>query len=179
MVVSWAGLAVTNAPLSLDIDVSGLNDVVADVDAFPQDVGRELTIAMESSLQLLEGQVKTRTPVNVGKLRDSIGHSIISQFPNLIGQVGTPLVYGIVMEEGRKPGARMPPVDAIKLWVVRKLGIPADEAEGVAWAVAKSIAKKGIEGKHMFKEGLEVSEPHINTLFDNAIARSVARFNAS
>ena len=165
--------------LILDIDVSGLEDVQADIDAFPQDVGRELTVAMEAALQLLEGQVKVRTPVNIGPLRDSITHSIVSPFPNLVGQVGTPLVYGIVMEEGRKPGAKMPPVDAIKLWVVRKLGIPPEDADSVAFLVARSIARKGIEGKHMFREGLEVSEQPINQLFNNAIARSVQRFNQS
>ena len=165
--------------LQLDIALEGMEDVIADVDEFPQSVGRELSVAMEASLQLLEGQVATRTPVNTGQLRSSITHQVTSPFPNLAGVVGSPLPYAIVMEEGRKPGAKMPPVDAIKLWVVRKLGIPAQEADSVAFLVARSIAKKGTKGRHMFKEGLEVSEPHIKQLFDSAIARSVARFNQS
>ena len=165
--------------LILDLDISGLQDATADLEAYPQWLGKELTVAMESGLQLLEGQVAERTPVNFGTLRGSISHQIMSPFPNLIGRVGSPLPYAIVMEEGRKPGARMPPVDAIKLWVVRKLQVPPDEAESVAWAVAKSIAKKGIEGKHMFKEGLEASEPHIKRLFDSAIGRATQRFNQS
>ncbi len=163
--------------LILDIDLTGIDETVANIDGFPADLGRELGIAMESSLQLLQGQVSDRAPVNVGALRDSINHQIISPFPNLVGAVGTPLLYGVVMEHGREPGGKMPPVDAIKLWVVRKLGLSGDEATSVAWAVAKSIAKKGIEGRHYFKEGLEASEPHINTLFEGAVGRATARAN--
>jgi hypothetical protein len=163
--------------LSLDVSLKGLEETAASVDAYPQFVSQELNVAMEAALQLLEGQVAARTPVNTGQLRQSITHQILSPFPNLIGQVGSPLPYAPVMEEGRRPGAKMPPVDAIKLWVVRKLGIPPEEADGVAFVIARSIARKGIEGRHMFQEGLEVSEPHINRLFDDAIARSVARFN--
>ena len=163
--------------LILDIDLTGVEEAIANIDGFPSDLGRELTLAMKSSLQFLEGQVSTRAPVNVGPLRDSITHQIITPFPNLVGSVGSPLVYAPVMEYGRKPGGKMPPVDAIKLWVIRKLQVPIEEAESVAWAVAKHIAKHGIEGKHYFKEGLEASEPHINTLFANAVARATARAN--
>jgi hypothetical protein len=164
--------------LVLDVSVSGLEETAASVDAYPQFVSQELNVAMEASLQFAEGQIAARTPVGVsGNLRKGLNHQILSPFPNLVGSVGSPQPYAPVMEEGRRPGAKMPPVDAIKIWVVRKLGVPPEEADGVAFVIARSIARKGIEGRHMFKEGLEVSEPHINRLFDEAIARSVARFN--
>lgn len=174
--------------LQLDIALEGMEDVIADVDEFPQSVGRELSVAMEKSLDLLKGQVKVRTPVNTGKLADAINHGITSQFPNLVGFVGAPpgVPYAIVIEKGRKPGT-MPPVDAIALWAVRKLGLSPEEAESAAWGIAKNIQKRGFSpkfkvgptGAKMFEKGLEASEPHINQLFNNAIARSVARFNQS
>ena len=166
--------------LQLNVALEGMEDVITDVDEFPQMVGRELSVAMEASLQFLKGQVVVRTPTNTGVLAGAINHGITSQFPNLVGFVGAPpgVPYAIVIEKGRKPGT-MPPVDAIALWAVRKLGLSPEEAKGAAFAIAKSIAKKGIKGRHMFKEGLEVSEPHIKQLFDSAIARSVARFNQS
>jgi len=163
--------------LVLDIDLTGLEAAVAELESFPALLGRELTTAMESSLQTLEREVASRTPVNTGQLRSSIGHSIVSPFPDLVGQVGTPKEYGIVMEYGRKPGSRMPPVDAIQYWVVRKLQLSADEAESAAWAIAKSIAKKGIEGRHMFEEGLKVAEPTIQKIFNNAAGRATAQVN--
>ena len=163
--------------LVLDVQLSGLEETAASVGAYPQFVSQELTLAMDKALGLLEGAVSARTPVNFGHLKASIQGHILTPFPNLSGVVTTPKEYGIVMEEGRRAGAKMPPVNAIKLWVVRKLGIPPEEADGVAFVIARSIAKKGIEGRHMFKEGLEVSEPHINQLFNEAITRSVQRFN--
>ena len=173
--------------LILDINVSGLQDVTDDIERFPQSVSRELTVAMEAALQLLEGQVKARTPVNTDKLAGSINHQIISPFPNLIGSVGAPGPYALVIEKGRRPGARRPPVDAIRMWVVRKLGLAGDEADSAAEAIAWHIHHHGFSAKgdvgprgaRMFEEGLKTSEPHINTLFESAIARSVQRFNQS
>lgn len=45
---------------------------------------------------------------------------------------------------GRSNGV-MPPVDPIEQWVKRKLKIPAAQAKGVAFAIAKKIAKEGTD----------------------------------
>jgi hypothetical protein len=176
----------TDEGLILDIDLSGIDETKANVEGYPADLQRELGIAMEQSLQLLETAVKERTPRNTGLLADNINHQIISPFPDLVGSVGSSPItpYAPVIEYGRKPGT-MPPVDAIKLWVVRKLGISGKEADSAAWGIAKNIAKRGFSpsgdvgptGAKMFREGLEVSTPHINILFDGAVARATARAN--
>lgn len=165
--------------LVLDIDLAGIDETVANIDGFPADLGRELGIAMGSSLQFLHGQVSDRAGVfaDSGRLADSINQQIISPFPNLVGAVGTPLFYGIVMEYGRRPGKKQPPVDVMKLWVKRVLKVPEEEIDSVAFLVGRKIGTYGIEGKHYFKEGLEASEPHINSLFENAVGRATARAN--
>ena len=171
--------------LVLDIDLSDINEAVADLETFPLDLSRELTLAMNLSLEFVKGQVAVRTPVNAGTLRDSLNHQIVSPFPNLVGAVGSPLQYAETIEKGRRPGSKMPPVDAIALWAVRKLGLSPEEAEGAAWAIAKHIAKHGFSprgevgptGKKMFKEGYEAATPHVNQLFDSAVARATARAN--
>ena len=176
--------------LQLDIDLQGVEDVIGDVETFPQSVGHELNVAMEQSLGLLEKSVQARTPKNFGHLRNSIGHQILSPFPNMVGQVSPALPYGIVIEKGRRPSSdpkTTPPVDAIQLWVTRKLGLSGKEARSAAFAIAKSIAKKGFSprgkvgptGARMFEKGMEAGEPNVRQLFDAAIARSVARFNQS
>jgi hypothetical protein len=165
--------------LILDIDLSG--DAINDLMDYPQLVSYELTTAMNKSLLALERKVKDNIEEfsNTGQLRSSINHQIISPFPNLIGIVGTPLLYGLVMEEGRAAGAPPPPHAAIKLWAVRKLQIAPNEADDAAEAIRWSIAHKGIKGREYFKKSLEASEPLINKLFDAAIARSVQRYNES
>ncbi len=173
--------------LILDIDLTGLDETIASVDGFPADLGRELTLAMKSSLSYLHGAVVSRTPVFMGHLSESINYQIISPFPNLVGSVGAPASpYLLAIEHGRKPG-KMPPVEAIKFWVHRQkyFDVPEEEEESVAWAIAKNIAKRGFSpkgnvgptGAKMFQEGLEASEPHINTLFANAVGRATARAN--
>ncbi len=176
--------------LILDLDVSGLQDATADLEAFPQWLGKEMTVAMDKGLSVLHQQVVERTPTDSDTLRGGIYRENESPYPNLVGRVGAPAgaaAYAIVIEKGRKPNSRMPPVDAIEKWVFRNLQLPPDEVEGAAWAIAKSIAKRSFSPEHdvgptgakMFKEGLEASEPHIKTLFDNAIARATQRFNES
>ena len=172
--------------LQLDIELAGMEDVITDVETFPQSVSHELNVAMETSLGLLEKEVQNRTPKNTGQLRDSITHQILSPFPNMVGQVNPAQPYGIVMEYGRKPG-KFPPVDAIRLWVHQKLGLRGKEKDSAAFLIARSIAKKGYSPKHdvgptgarMFEKGMEAGEPSVRQLFDAAIARSVARFNQS
>ena len=56
------------------------------------------------------------------------------------------LAYGQYVEDGRRKGARMPPLTAIKDWI-RQRGItkPAKySTDGFAFAVARSIGKNGI-----------------------------------
>ena len=172
--------------LVLDIDLSGFEETQANIAGFPADLELSLTVAMNKSLALLESQVVSRMGVgahkrgvNTGTLRDSINYQFVSPFPNLIGKVGVGVAgqrYGIFVEYGRAPG-KMPPVDAIRLWAVRKLGLSGKEADSAAWGIAKHIAKEGTEGLHMFKEGFEAAEPHIITLFNNAVGGATARAN--
>ena len=78
-------------------------------------------------------------PVNTGALRASIGFS----WSEARGEatVGTPLVYAIVMELGRRAGKRMPPDAPIRLWVRRKLaGAVASKAAEIRAKARKRTA---------------------------------------
>ncbi len=173
--------------LSLSIDVSGIDPVVEEYEHFPAAIRAVMTVAMEKSLQLVEGQVKIRTPENLGTLRASINHEIIRPFPNLVGKVGSPQIYAPVIESGRKPGSRMPPVDAIKLWLFRKkIVTDLSKLESAAWAVAKHIAKEGFSpkgdvgptGRKMFERGLKASSLGVQIIFDRHIRRLTKSLSA-
>lgn len=102
----------------------------------------------------LEAEVARRTPTGVGGqagLRGSIHGEVVSlSGTSVAGVVGTPLEYGEVVELGRRPG-KFPPLAPIELWVRRKLGVPDAEARGVAFLVARKIARVGFDGAHMFE----------------------------
>ena len=58
--------------------------------------------------------------------------------------------YLVYVDEGRRPGGRMPPVDPIRKWC-RQKGIP----EGAAFAIAKSIAENGIPPTDVIERALQ------------------------
>ena len=64
--------------------------------------------------------------------------------------------YASVIEEGRRAGAKQPPVEAIADWMGRK-GISGER--GVAFVIARSIGRKGTPGKFVFKRAAEALEP--------------------
>lgn len=130
---------------------------------------------MERAVNVVENNVLDLTPVNVGKLKQSIGVARVGQLTWIIG---TPLKYADPVEVGRGAG-KMPPVGSndfgsLELWVRRKLGVPADKSRGVAFAVAISIAKRGTKGAFMFEDGYKNSQPKITQLL-GAIEVQVAK----
>lgn len=55
--------------------------------------------------------------------------------------------YAQIVDKGRRPG-KMPPVGAILDWLRRKNIVPKNGKLGnLAWAIAKSIAKRGIRAR--------------------------------
>jgi len=71
----------------------------------------------------------------------------------------------IFVDKGRRPGAKPPPVRPIKEWIKRK-GLDLNE-----FAVARSIAKKGIKPTNIytnavkeFTESLDISETLTNEI---------------
>ena len=51
--------------------------------------------------------------------------------------------YASIIEFGRRPGATPPPLAPILQWVLRKLSVEPEEAEGVARAIQMSIGRNG------------------------------------
>lgn len=59
-------------------------------------------------------------------------------------QVGPHVDYARYIQEGRKPGGKLPPWRAIRDWMkVKRLG--SDRA--TAWAIARSIQRRGVKGR--------------------------------
>lgn len=78
------------------------------------------------------------------------------------GQAGN---YADVIEYGRKPGAKMPPVSAIEQWIrIKPLKLRNRQGEFIkstetaiksaAFAIAKSIGENGIEGINYYQDAI-------------------------
>ncbi len=188
----------TAQPLTVDID---LREVDSFLLHFPQSgpeiVRANLRVAMDDALSFTENQVVDNTPVNTSALRGSIYSEIRGiQASPLGGAEATGAVsssdYELkvwAMESGRAPG-KMPPIEAIALWVRRKglagtysvetkkrIGSKSKKARedlSLAWAIAIRIAKgtsrhQLMGGYKMFEKGYNASNEHIVKAFDDAI----------
>ncbi len=156
----------------------------------PEIVRTNLRAAMDDSLEYTQNQVADRTPVNTGLLRGSIYNEITTlradvRGVDMAGIVSSsdyePKVWA--MEWGRRPG-KMPPVEAIALWVKRR-GIAGSynvktrkrlggrqqrdrEDLSLAWAIAKHIARYGTKEHLMFEQGFTASLSYIDQTFSHA-----------
>ena len=96
-------------------------------------------------------------------------HEIIGVSPQLGADK-----YAAPVETGARP--HMPPPDALLLWVQKKFDIDDEkQAKSVAFAVAKSIEKRGTSGHQMFSRGLEQLEPLAVPTLEHNIALALAR----
>lgn len=145
-------------------------------------VNENETAAMQEAVQFTTRGVKKRTPQGVmgaqGGLLGSISGEVRQRAKGPLGIVSTPLLYGLVMEEGRRPGKARPPEGVLLRWIEVKMGVGEDEAQKIEPALRWSIAKRGIEGKHMFGKTLEEDWPDIEAIFSRygiRIARELTR----
>jgi hypothetical protein len=81
--------------------------------------------------------------------------------------------YGAVIEYGRRPGARPPPVEPIRQWLVRRVGMADAEAENVAELVARAIGIRGLRGRAILTG--EDATAQIEVILESEIIRELER----
>lgn len=96
--------------------------------------------------------------VDVGRLRGSVTHVVTRDGSDLAVFVGTNVRYALPVHNGRRAGAKMPPVDDILDWARRKHIVDAtmteSEQRGVAFVIARSISKRGINARPFLLEAI-------------------------
>jgi len=104
-----------------------------------------LRAGMMESQQYLQGQIQQAMAVDSGRGRDSVLPTpITGALPgNLRGTVGSAEVHVLVMERGRTPDSRMPPIGPIQLWMTRH-GIPITPES--VFLIRRAIGRRGIRG---------------------------------
>lgn len=136
--------------------------ILTQTDAAAKAARRAVFVQLVAAASFLQGEIARATPVGVtGALRKS--WTTFRDEANLRTGVTSGLVYVLPTELGRK--AAMPPVEPIKLWVERKLGLSDPESAGVAWAIAKKKSREFTPGQHFvekaFDDGVRVLEQRL------------------
>lgn len=113
----------------------------------------------------VQREAQRRAPVRTGGGRRSIGirathrgHAVVTD------------LHMLVMDEGRRPGAAMPPVAPIERWARRKLG-----QRGLGYVIARSIARKGIKPRRFFAAAIRQVTVIEKPKLDRDVGRIVRR----
>ncbi|MCE5212992.1 MAG: hypothetical protein LLG40_15730 [Deltaproteobacteria bacterium] len=125
---------------------------------YPEASKKARVSRITEALLLLERAVKGKTPVGAGPihLRDTIFQKVSYGVQAVVGNLGTPAIYGESVEYGTQP--HFPPVAPIQHWVEKKLGITGKEAGSVAYLIARAISRRGTKGQAMFGKGFAENE---------------------
>lgn len=153
-----------------EIETQDVDEQIRKLTNFDQIAERHYRLAMLKSVRVVASAVKPHTPVYRGELRRSIGSTISTTGSMVVGKVGSSLKdeeYPKVMEAGRRPGS-LTNIDNLARWVHLQMGIPNERAKRVAFAVARSIQEKGIEGRRMFQKGFFESREFVEQMFAEA-----------
>jgi hypothetical protein len=165
------------------IDWKNETAVKAGVKKFPGIFAEELRLGLIGIADLLVGTIVELTPVGTGDsqwghLSNSIqgGEPVRTQGGWRV-EIGTPAEYASVIENGRSPGARRPPTEAIAKWVWGKRFLFPDvktekDALRIAFPIAKKIGEVGFssaaqgagKGWGMFAEAIKKDDSALRQL---------------
>lgn len=87
----------------------------------------------------------------------------------VLGVVGSSQPAALFVELGTKP--HMPPVAALVPWVRNVLGVDAKRAPGVAYLVARKIARRGTPAQRPLGRTFDRLQGTVLRLFESAAAR--------
>ena len=142
------------------IYVEGLDELLRKMDRLPAEVQRECFKAMQRASLDIIADAKSNLRVNgsvvTGNLRAS---GKVQKVDDKTLDVGffssdSDKGYASYVEYGRKPG-KMPPPDILEAWAYKKFRLSHKEARSMAWALARSIAKKGTKARPYFEPAVE------------------------
>lgn len=107
-------------------------------------IARELEVIFSGLESDAVAMLQAEGRDDTGSVRGSIYSTPAERKGNELHiRIGAASDHAMVVHEGRGPNKRMPPIRVIQPWVERKLGVPAPASRGVAFAIARKIAREG------------------------------------
>jgi hypothetical protein len=143
-------------------------------------IGNGLAVAGARGEQLVKQNITSpfdgRPPaVATGNLANSITFSLSREvgLSRAVVFAAPPAdVYADPVETGSRP--HFPPPSALLLWVKKKFGATDEkQALSIAFAVARKIAKRGVQPFRMFARAMTTLEPELGGIFDAQIAKAI------
>lgn len=150
--------------LSFNTRIEGFEGVVRKLGATEEAINRELLRAMNEAVLDTETEVVLRTPVDTGRLRNSVQTEVRGTGLSTVGIVSSANVpYAPPVEEGTGPRDIVPrrasPKASLRFTV------------GGRTLFRKRVRHPGTRGAHMFRDGRAAAAPQVAARFRAAIAR--------
>lgn len=149
----------------------------------PDQLQRELTAAVVTTAAAAQAEARAHAPVFMGTLANSIqlvGPQIRLDGPRLVisESVESNQNYAIVMEEGRRPGGKMPPAEPIERWVELKarrgdLSLGERTVRSVAFVIRRKIARDGTPAHKFFAKAKTLARRILHQQVDAALERAM------
>lgn len=149
------------AGVQITYEVKGLAEILAKTSAPASLIGPPLRKGLTTSALLVQGEAQRLVPVDTGNLRRTITHRVDGAAIPTFALVGTNAPYAIVVHEGRRAGAAMPPVQALLGWARRHGGLNP-------FLVARAIKRKGIKGRPFLKNAMGAMRGQVDAALGKA-----------
>lgn len=161
---------------TIEVEFEGLGRLLSQLGVHADvAVNKGLLSAANRSRQLLVAESNRKRVTNTGNFRRAWKSArVVEVDPGTTEirrgvQVWNAAPYSGVVEEGRRPGARMPPLEPIARWAQRKFRIPYRRARGLSFAIARKIAREGIPPKHVLTDVI----PRISSYIRDEVTHEV------
>ncbi len=161
-------------PFNVGVKIAGVEEAMGEMRVA---IMQGATNGVEKLGLRAEQILAQHTPVGAtGLLRAGEFAELHSPAPNLVELIGVhpPAdVYADPVEAGTRP--HFPPTSGLVLWVKRKLGVSDEkQALSIAFAIAKTIARRGTKGAHMFEIAYNQLQGEAQGIVEAEIAKALA-----
>ena len=110
--------------------------------------------------------------INVdGDIRDSIRSEVKKAIDSFLLSLGANAPHAIFVHEGTKP--HWPPAKPIRVWVHKKLNVPAEEIDTVTYLVQRKIAREGTKAKPFLGVAFRAHVNKVGGRIGRAIERGI------
>lgn len=145
---------------ALTLEIKGLKELQRKTEQMIADLhGTPMLNAMRDSTLLVQRKARQNSPVDTGRLRASILPEIRASQTEVLGVVGSNVLYAPYMELGTPP--HWPPIGALEVWA-RRHGMSA-------FVVARAISRKGTKPRKFLEIAFRDSEGAIVRRFVRAV----------
>lgn len=120
--------------------------------------------------------LRARGKDDTGDLTKSLYASApVVEGDRVVGAVGASAPHALVVHEGRRPGAKMPPEGPVAAWAERKLGVAVGtpEGRGRVFLIRRKIGERGVPAVPFLTDPLGRLRPTLAPRVAAAVARAL------